>query len=62
MKIIITKEEYENTKSLVYVDPCAEIKCGEIDCNHCPLQATATELRDAQDNFFKVLNNMEIMG
>lgn len=62
MKIIITKEEYENTKSLVYVDPCAEIDCGAIDCNHCPLQATATELRKAQDEFFKVLNNMEIMG
>ena len=62
MKIIITKEEYENTKSLVYVDPCTEIRCGGIDCSHCPLQATAHALREAQDEFFKVLNNMEIMG
>jgi hypothetical protein len=62
MKITITEKEYKNTKDLVYVDPCAEIECGAIDCNHCPLQATATALRKAQDEFFKVLNDMEIMG
>ena len=62
MKITITKKEYENTNSLVYVDPCAEIQCEAIDCNHCPLQATATALREAQNEFFKVLCNMEIMG
>lgn len=62
MKITITKKEYENTKSSVYVGPCAEIKCEAIDCNHCPLQETATALRKAQDEFFKVLDSMEIMG
>jgi hypothetical protein len=62
MKITITKKEYENTNSLVYVDPCAEIQCGAIDCNHCPLQETAAALRKAQDDFFKVLGGMEIMG
>lgn len=62
MKITITKKEYEKTKNLVYVDPCAEIECGGIDCSHCPLQATAHELREAQDEFFKVLDAIEIMG
>ena len=62
MKITITKKEYENTNNLVYVDPCAEINCGAIDCNHCPLQETATALRKAQDEFFKVLNDIEKMG
>lgn len=62
MKITITKEEYKNTKEMVYIDPCAEIECGGIDCNHCPLQATATALREAQDNFMKVLDSMEVMG
>ena len=62
MKITITEKERKKTTDLVYVDPCAEIECEAIDCNNCPLQATAHALREAQNEFFKVLNNMEIMG
>ena len=62
MKITISELERKNSVDLIYVDPCAEIDCGNIDCNHCPLQETAHELRQAQENFCKVLNALEIMG
>ena len=62
MKITITEKERKNTIDLIFVDPCAEIECEAIDCNHCPLHSTAANLREAQEQFGKVLNNMEIMG
>ena len=62
MKITITEKERKNTIDLIFVDPCTEIECGAIDCNHCPLQSTAANLREAQEQFRKVLDSMEIMG
>lgn len=56
----ITKEERAKTYNLVYVDPCKEIDCTGIDCENCPLQATAEVLRKAQESFVSVLSSIPI--
>ena len=62
MKITITEKERKSTVNLIMVDPCTEIECGAIDCNHCPFQTVGAELRQAQENFIKVLNSLDILG
>lgn len=62
MKITITELERKSTIDLVFVDPCADIECSGIDCNCCPLREVAHKLRQAQEQFCKVVNAMEIMG
>lgn len=56
----ITKEERAKTYNLVYVDPCKEIHCEEIDCENCPLQAVAENLRKAQDGFLSVFASLVV--
>lgn len=56
----ITKEERAKTYNLVYVDPCKEINCTGINCESCPLQAVAENVRKAQDGFISVLNSLTI--
>lgn len=57
----ITKEERAKTYNLVYVDPCKEINCEEVDCENCPLQAVAENVRKAQDGFISVLNSITVV-
>lgn len=56
----ITKEERDNTKNIIMVDPCTHILCREIDCHECPLRESAEELRKAQEKFMRVLNEIEV--
>ena len=56
----ITKEELAKTYNLVYVDPCKEINCEGVDCESCPLQTVAENVRKAQDSFVSVLNSITI--
>ena len=59
--ITITKEEQAKTYNLIYVDPCKEINCGGIDCEACPLQAVAENLRKAQEGFISALSSIAIV-
>jgi hypothetical protein len=56
----ITKGERVKTYNLVYVDPCKEINCTGIDCDNCPLQTAAENVRKAQEEFISVLNSFVI--
>lgn len=60
INITITEAERLNTINTVYVDPCADIDCAGIDCDHCPLQVAAEECRKAQDKFISVLKSFSI--
>lgn len=60
IQITITKEEHDNTANIVMVDPCRYIKCGQIDCEQCPLRENAEELRKEQERFMRVLNEIEV--
>ena len=58
MKIVMTTKEYAETKDNILVDPCAFIDCTTLNCDHCPLRETAQQLREAQDNFIKVIGSI----
>ena len=58
--VTITKEEREKTSNLVYVEPCKEINCSGINCENCPLQPVAENLRIAEDAFLSVLNSIAV--
>ena len=58
--ITITKEERDNTENIIMADPCAHIQCGQIDCEDCPLRENARALREEQERFMKVLNEIEV--
>lgn len=59
MKIVISTKECKETKEKILVDPCAFIECGVLDCNFCPLQEAARQLREAQNNFTNTINSIE---
>ena len=48
IQITITKEERDCTKHIIMVDPCFHIKCGQIDCEQCPLRENVEALRKEQ--------------
>lgn len=56
----ITKEERTKTYNLVYNDPCGEINCAGVDCETCPLQTVAENVRKAQESFISVLNSIAV--
>ena len=58
----ITKEERAKTYNAVYIDPCRDIECTGIDCDDCPLQKAAEELRKAQETFINILNSFVVEG
>jgi hypothetical protein len=58
MKIVMTTKEYEETRDNIFVDPCAFIECGTLNCDHCPLREAAQNMRDAQDKFMNVINSI----
>ena len=60
IQITITKEERDNTTNIIMVDPCRHINCGQIDCEQCPLRENAKMLRREQENFMRVLNEIEV--
>lgn len=60
IQITITKEERNNTENIIMVDPCRYIKCGQIDCENCPLQENAEKLRKEQERFMRVLNEIKV--
>ena len=55
--VTITKEERAKTYNAVFIDPCRDIECREIDCESCPLQKAAEEMRKAQETFINILNS-----
>ena len=57
---ITTKEKVE-TRNLVWVDPCKHIECSGIDCEICPLQKAAEEVRKAQETFITTLESFSIV-
>ena len=59
--ITITKEERAKTYNAVYIDPCRDIECTGIDCENCPLQNVAEEMRKAQESFINVLNSFVVV-
>ena len=56
IQITITEEERKNTADIIMVDPCYHIKCGQIDCEQCPLRENAEILRKEQKKFMRTLN------
>lgn len=56
----ITKEEHAKTLNIIMVDPCTHIKCGQINCEVCPLRENAEALRKEQEKFMRALNEIEI--
>lgn len=56
----ITKEEVSKTKDVIWVDPCAHINCGQIDCEQCPLREAAQALRAAQNKFISAIDAIEV--
>ena len=59
--ITITKEERVKTYNAVYTDPCKDIECVGIDCEDCPLNNAATEVRKAQEAFVNILNSFTVV-
>ena len=59
MKISVTatQKEIEETQNKIWVDPCAYLNCGDIDCEQCPLREAAQNLREAQNKFISVITN-----
>lgn len=55
MKIVMTAKEYEETKKKIELDPCQFIDCTSFSCDFCPLGKVAPQVREAQENFKKVL-------
>ena len=64
MKITATITEEERVKTLenIMFDPCTHIKCGEVNCDACPLQGVSEALRRAQEDYARVINNITIEG
>ena len=60
IQITITEEERKNTANIIMVDPCSHIKCSGINCEQCPLKENAEILRDEQERFMRVLNEIEV--
>lgn len=60
IQITITEEERKNTANIMKIDPCFHIKCGQINCEQCPLKENAEILRDEQERFMRVLNEIEV--
>ena len=60
INVTITKTEVEETKSGIWIDPCAFIRCGDIDCERCPLREKAAALREAQNKFIYELEKIEV--
>ena len=58
----ITKTERAKTYNAVYIDPCKEINCAEINCEDCPLQGASEDLRRAQEAFVNILNSFAVVG
>ena len=59
--ITITKEERTKTYNAVYIDPCRDIECVGIDCDECPLQSAAEDVRKAQETFINILNSFKVV-
>lgn len=57
----ITKKEKVETSNLVWVDPCKHIECSGIDCEVCPLQKAAEEVRKAQHAFMTTLESIPVV-
>ena len=57
----ITKKEKVETQNLVWVDPCKHIECSGIDCEACPLQKAAEEMRKAQETFMTILGSFPVV-
>ena len=60
IQITITEEERKNTADIIMIDPCFHIKCGQIDCEQCPLREQAEILRKEQERFMRTLNEIEV--
>lgn len=60
INITITEVELQDTINAVYVDPCINIDCADIDCDNCPLQVVAEEYRKAQDKFVNKLKSFSV--
>jgi hypothetical protein len=62
ISITITQKEKEDINNKIWVDPCAYFKCGEIDCEICPLREAAENLREAQHKFINIVNSITIQN
>lgn len=58
----ITAEERKKTLENILFDPCIHIKCGELDCDACPLQGVSEALRRAQEDYVRVMDHITIEG
>ena len=61
IQITLTKAEKDETLDLVNFDPCAAINCREIDCDECPLQCVAEDIRRAGEAFANVLDKLTVV-
>lgn len=57
----ITQKEKDATLNLIWVDPCARIECAQVDCEACPLQKAAEEMRKAQNTFRIALDSIPVV-
>ena len=64
MKVAVTmsKEEKKKVLDQVLFDPCEHIECRNIDCVNCPLREAAVKLRDAIDDFDRVIKEIPTEG
>ena len=60
IQITLTKAEKEETLDIVTFDPCAAIHCRKIDCDECPLQCVAEDVRRAGVAFANVLDKIAV--
>lgn len=60
IEVTITETEIRNTLNSMYADPCGYINCAGIDCDNCPLQATAEEYRIAKEKFINILKSFSV--
>ena len=62
LTVTITNEERSKTLENIMFDPCTYIKCGEVECEACPLQGVSEALRRAQEDYARAINKITIEG
>ena len=61
-KVSMTEQEREEVLDHIMKDPCGPIDCSGLVCDSCPLQGVSIKLRKAQEDFAKVINQIEGEG
>ena len=50
-KVTITKQEKEDIKKYLDIDPCTGFDCSTIDCDNCPFHEMVAELNNVRFRF-----------